>query len=537
MQAMKNFSLLALVVFAYSSSANGDLQKGRKPAPTDIRDVKISSIESPVQREKRNMFVVGTFSMPETMDPLTNRTWMQFLAVQSTFQTLVRNDESGSIVGDLARRWDVLDNGRSFRFTLREGVKFHSGSVVTAHDVAYSLARHVWPNSKSVIKGYIQDNVIGAENVPEGKLPMGIQPVSTNQVTITLQKAYPTFLSLLALPGFSIVEISKVAQSTIVGSGPMIPTFDPATKSWRFLKNPSYLGSGSLAEELLLVSLPSVSRTIELLKSNEVDLVIGFPMAELDTISMPTSYIATPSNSLAYLHFFFNSERREELGQQSTRKTIGILIQHALHDVKFQNLFFENQKTFLPRGVMPAKYYKQSECLAEQAVLPASTQSSLRQRPLQIVVGSHFLPKQAVERLQETLKRNGIGADVIWVDRKEHVRRNEAKDFDIITGSYMGNIPDPDGFLEPLNPSNPGRHGFFDSRLFFQKICGVRFHDEAAVRLAKYSDVMEEFESLWYVVPLYRVRLPLIHRREVQLPDTTFKYEVELHRLAWGRRK
>ena len=51
-----------------------------------------------------------------------------------------------TIVGGVAESWDVSADGRSFRFGIRSGMRFHSGAEVTAEDAAYSLQRVILLN-------------------------------------------------------------------------------------------------------------------------------------------------------------------------------------------------------------------------------------------------------------------------------------------------------------------------------------------------------------------------------------------------------
>ena len=50
-----------------------------------------------------------------------------------------------SIIPDLATSWDVTDDGLTYTFVLREGVKFHDGAPLTADDVAASFDQIVFP--------------------------------------------------------------------------------------------------------------------------------------------------------------------------------------------------------------------------------------------------------------------------------------------------------------------------------------------------------------------------------------------------------
>src|SRR5712692_5677367 len=53
---------------------------------------------------------------------------------------LLSRDGKGNLIPMLAERWEVLDAGRTWKFHLRKGVRFHNGSEVTAEDVKFTFA-------------------------------------------------------------------------------------------------------------------------------------------------------------------------------------------------------------------------------------------------------------------------------------------------------------------------------------------------------------------------------------------------------------
>src|SRR3990172_5537842 len=56
------------------------------------------------------------------------------------WENLLSRDGKGNLIPMLAERWEVLDAGRTWKFHLRKGVRFHNGSEVTAEDVKFSFA-------------------------------------------------------------------------------------------------------------------------------------------------------------------------------------------------------------------------------------------------------------------------------------------------------------------------------------------------------------------------------------------------------------
>ena len=53
---------------------------------------------------------------------------------------LSRDPKTGDMIPLLAERWEVLDGGRTWRFYLRKGVRFHNGQELTAEDVQFTFA-------------------------------------------------------------------------------------------------------------------------------------------------------------------------------------------------------------------------------------------------------------------------------------------------------------------------------------------------------------------------------------------------------------
>lgn len=55
------------------------------------------------------------------------------------FEGLVKPNSKGELIPAVAERYQLSEDGRTYTFTLREGVKFHNGATVTAEDVVYSI--------------------------------------------------------------------------------------------------------------------------------------------------------------------------------------------------------------------------------------------------------------------------------------------------------------------------------------------------------------------------------------------------------------
>lgn len=82
-----------------------------------------------------------TEDWPVFLDPGVGSKFSDSIALANTYDTLVFPNPDGSVRPELANKWDILDNGLTYKFYLRNGVKFHNGDEVTAEDVAFSMNR------------------------------------------------------------------------------------------------------------------------------------------------------------------------------------------------------------------------------------------------------------------------------------------------------------------------------------------------------------------------------------------------------------
>src|SRR5438105_11841764 len=101
------------------------------PAPSSIR------------REVR----IGVPGVPAALDPAVALEGTIPLIARQVFDTLVAyHDGTTDVEPALATRWSVSRDGLTWSFTLRDGVRFHDGTPLTAAEVAASFTRQLGPD-------------------------------------------------------------------------------------------------------------------------------------------------------------------------------------------------------------------------------------------------------------------------------------------------------------------------------------------------------------------------------------------------------
>ena len=88
-------------------------------------------------------YVEATFGEPETLDPALNYETGGAEIIQNVYETLIFYDGEATdkFVPQLAESWEVSEDGTTYTFQIRQGVKFHDGADLTPSDVAYSFQR------------------------------------------------------------------------------------------------------------------------------------------------------------------------------------------------------------------------------------------------------------------------------------------------------------------------------------------------------------------------------------------------------------
>jgi peptide/nickel transport system substrate-binding protein len=82
-----------------------------------------------------------TFSWPLYVDPAVGSDYASSTALPNVYDTLIFPTKGGGVEPWLAESWEVSDDGLTYTFKLRQGVKFHDGSELMASDVVYSFNR------------------------------------------------------------------------------------------------------------------------------------------------------------------------------------------------------------------------------------------------------------------------------------------------------------------------------------------------------------------------------------------------------------
>ena len=187
---------------------------------------------------------------------------------------LVRFDPSGNIVGGLAERWTVSDDGLSYIFRLA-AANWPDGRKITAEQVVRLLKRQLAGRSKNSLK----DNLGAIED---------IVAMTDRVIEISLVAPRPDLLSFLAQPQMTIVRNGQ-------GSGPFtaVPASGGEIRLSREIVSPD---DETATKQELLLSGADAPDAIRAFAANNADLVLGGTFADLPW----AQHVKLPRNSIRF---------------------------------------------------------------------------------------------------------------------------------------------------------------------------------------------------------------------------------------------
>ena len=182
-------------------------------------------------------------SEPPSYDGHREETFGLIHPIAPFYNTLLRvdpNDKSGTKPApSLAESWTVSQDGLTYTFKLRKGVKFHDGSEMTSKDVKASYDKIIFPP-----QGVASDRQGQYTNVE------AVQAPDAHTVVFRLKYPQGSFLSSVASPWNWIYKADILAkdprwyEKNVMGTGPFIFVEHGKGSHWVGKKNPNYWDKG-----------------------------------------------------------------------------------------------------------------------------------------------------------------------------------------------------------------------------------------------------------------------------------------------------
>lgn len=256
-------------------------------------------------------FTVQYGSNPETLDPALNSAIDGANTIITIFEPLLLINENNEVVGGQAESWETSEDGLTWTFTMRDGLKWSDGTDLNAKDFEYSFKRMVDPNTAAPYAETCLGMIDGFEEAagfPDADGNPTAEPnpdalnvkASDDGKTLTIVLSYPCsyFDKMAAFATMSPVQQATVeangdawctSPDTFVSNGPYMITDWTPSERIVLTKNPNYVGgwdsSKIVSDTITLLLLEDSSASYAAYNSGEAQLIKDVPTDEIPSLT------------------------------------------------------------------------------------------------------------------------------------------------------------------------------------------------------------------------------------------------------------
>lgn len=490
--------------------------------------VSISSgcIEETKEKERTEVVILGTTDKIVSLDPAKAYDYLSVNVINNVFEGLVGYEVgSSNIVPLLAESWEVKDNGMTYLFKLRKGVKFHDGSEFNAEVMEKSIKRAM------ELKG---DPSFLLDVIDEVK--------AVDEYTLEIKLKYPfsPFLSVLAFSVASAVSPSYGEEFTdeAIGTGPYKLEKWTRDVELVLVRNEEYWGEKARTKRFVIRFYQDSSQLRLAIERGEIDIAYRElkPLDIIDLKEKKGDLIVLEGDSPVIRYLVFNV-KKEPFNNLSIRKAISLAINRKEIAEK---IFFGTVKPLY--SMVPEGMWSHSEVFPERDLKRSSeilrSLGYSEEKPLEITLWytpTHYGPTEAdvAQMIKQQLEETGLIKvnleSVEWATYTDYMRKGTMGFF--LLGWYPDYL-DPDDYLWPFlqSDASPSLGSFYSNERMDELLLEARKAESREEREKIYKEVQELLAQEVPYIPLWQGRQYVVLRRGVRgvvlEPTQIFRYYI-----------
>lgn len=469
----------------------------------------------------------------DTLDPPATNASNSVMAAGLIFEGLVRLDSKLNIQPAGAEKWDISDDGKTYTFHIRQGLKWPDGSNVTSEDFRYSLERALSKQFANGSAGYYLSNIVGAPDWIQGK-GSGLTGVtapdpSTLVVKITVPGVY--FLDQLTYIGGAVVPKKIIDQYSdkwvehAAGTGPFMLKEWKHNQSLTLVPNPNYWKGKPKLDQISMPFEKDPETAFQLYQTNQLDIMGSqqFPPAQVSAAQSLPGYKEVPQFFDAYIGF---NNKKTPLDNVSLRRALAMSVDKKTLADKVLNGAVIATDHIVPQG-MPG-YFEGLKPLAFDATAAkaelAKVGGNVPKLSLSYTTGQADFDKVAAT-VQQMWKQN-LGIDV-ELNGEEQAKFNDdltamandptKSNMQMYISVWGADYPDPQNFLTQQLHTDVGNNNGHWSDPDFDKLTDqADVEKDNAKRMSLYNQAEQIAIDKVGWLPLYNGKGVVLMRPTVQ---------------------
>lgn len=429
---------------------------------------------------------------PETIDPALNSAVDGGNMLLHSFECLLALDENGQLVPGQAESWETSEDGLTWTFHLRDGLKWSDGSDLTANDFVYSWKRVCDPMVAAPYAETVLSMVEGYDKAIEGDLDaLQVVAQDDNTLVVTLSNPCSYFGSLAAFATLSPVQEATVtangdawatSAATYISNGPFYVSEWVPGSYIMMTKNPYYWNADAIKLDGIKWNLIEDSNAAySAYQTGEVLMIKDVPTEEIPSLKDNADFHVDPIIGTYYISM--NLER-DAFKDARVRKALSLAIDRDYVANTLMQGTYSPADNFMGPGwidtdgtqfkdnanggqsYIDVNNYEADLEEAKQLLADAGYPDGEGFPSISYTTNDAGYHKVVAEYLQQAWAQLGIDLQVDIVEWASFTPMRRNGDFDIARNGWVGDYTDPSNMLELFYSTNGNNDGKFSNADF-----------------------------------------------------------------------
>ena len=421
----------------------------------------------------------------ETIDPALNQSADGANYITMISDNLPRIDKDGKIAPSMAEKYEVSDDGLTWTFHLRDGLKWSDGSDFTANDFVYSWQRMVDPEVAApyaetmlgMVEGYKDaignPDADGNTTTTPDRTKLKVEAPDDKTLVVHMSHPTPYFDRLATFAALSPVKKDVVEANpdgwsldpkTYVSTGPFKLTEWKQGSHILVTKNEYYWNKDAVKlDGIKCLLMQDQNAAFSAYESGEASMIKDYPVQEVTTMQKRPDYKSSPKLGISYIDVnndldeFKDPKVREALALALDRKYMADTITAGINSPA---------TGFIPDGVVDwdgsawadnitdkSVYYDNDNfaanlAKAKELLKEAGHENGAGLPDIVYSTNDQAYHKKIAEYLQQAWGELGLKVDVNIVEWKSFTPQRRAGNYQVARDGWVMDYNDPSNILE-----------------------------------------------------------------------------------------
>ena len=472
-----------------------------------------------------NGFTVQLGSNPETLDPALNSAIDGANTLITVFEPLLLIDENNEVVPGQADLPEVSEDGLTWTFTMKDGLKWSDGSDLTAKDFEYSFKRLACPDTAAPYGETVVGMIDGYEDAignPDADGNTTTDPdwdalnvhASEDGKTLTIVLAYPCsyFDKIVAFAAMSPVQKATVeangdawctSPDTYVCNGPFMITEWTPSERIVLTKNPNYVGgwdsSKIVSESITLLLLEDSSASFAAYNSGEAQLIKDVPTDEIPSLTKAEDGGDFYVDTILGTYYVSLNLKRDAFKDAKVRRALSLAIDRDYVANTIMQGTYSTADSIVGPGIVDengyfhdngnAPYisadYEANLAEAKKLLADAGYPNGEGYPTIEYSTNDAGYHVPLAEYLQQAWSDLGITLTISKMEWSSFTAARRAGEYDVARNGWVMDYNDPSNMLDLFCSGNGNNDGKYSNPEF-----------DAAIEASRVADVSEHFAQL-----------------------------------------